>query len=320
MLLEIGVDPVAVLRRAKLPSTVFDGDGSRISLADYFALWSALSDGTENAELALRLGQIAISDHFDPAFFAAMCSPDMNSAARRLADFKQWVGAFSLNVEINSDTTTIRFGCKYRPTVPLTLGLVEIVLLVNMVRRATRTHVTPIKVTAPSRLDRSSEFEKWLGCTLLRGDQYSVCFSADDAARPFLTHDNQMWAFFEPILERRTATARSANSMRDEVERVLAEFLPSGRTQISDVARELAVSTRSLQRKLSEEGTSWVEVLNQTREQFARHYLSSTNFGAHEISFLLGYKDPNSLFRAFHRWTGTSPELWCDGHRVHVRS
>ncbi|MCP4941920.1 MAG: helix-turn-helix transcriptional regulator [Planctomycetaceae bacterium] len=95
----------------------------------------------------------------------------------------------------------------------------------------------------------------------------------------------------------------------------MIELLPSGRTQIEDVARELALSKRSLQRRLAEEGTTWLEVLNGARERLARHYLKTTGLGVSEISFLLGFDDPNSLFRAFQRWTGSTPEAWRAQHR-----
>ncbi|MCB9697640.1 MAG: helix-turn-helix transcriptional regulator [Alphaproteobacteria bacterium] len=74
------------------------------------------------------------------------------------------------------------------------------------------------------------------------------------------------------------------------------------------VARRLAVSTRTLQRRLREEGTSFKEVVDTTREGLARHYLGRTQLSASEIAFLLGFEEPNSFFRAVQRWTGTTPE------------
>ena len=79
---------------------------------------------------------------------------------------------------------------------------------------------------------------------------------------------------------------------------------------MTDVARELGVGSRTLQRRLASEGTSWLHVLNQTRERLARHYFQSTDLSPTQVSFLLGFEDPNSLFRAFQRWTGTTPEVW----------
>ncbi|MEL6180654.1 MAG: helix-turn-helix domain-containing protein, partial [Myxococcota bacterium] len=68
------------------------------------------------------------------------------------------------------------------------------------------------------------------------------------------------------------------------------------------------LSKRTLQRRLRSEGPTFQEVLNTTREELARHYLLNTVFSGTEIAFLLGFKDPNSFFRAFHGWTGHSPE------------
>ncbi len=74
------------------------------------------------------------------------------------------------------------------------------------------------------------------------------------------------------------------------------------------MARRLAVSTRPLQRRLNEEGTSFQAVLNATRESLARHYLVNGGLAAGEIAFLLGYEEPSSFYRAFHNWTGQTPE------------
>ena len=77
---------------------------------------------------------------------------------------------------------------------------------------------------------------------------------------------------------------------------------------MGEVARKLGTSTRTLQRRLKQEGKGFQEILARTREELARHYLKSSNLSGSEISFLLGYDDPNSFFRAFQSWTGTTPE------------
>ena len=77
---------------------------------------------------------------------------------------------------------------------------------------------------------------------------------------------------------------------------------------MSDVARSLAISTRTLQRRLQEEGTNYQAALNATRESLARHYLRNEGMSVGQISFLLGYESPSSFYRAFHSWTGQTPE------------
>jgi AraC-like DNA-binding protein len=74
------------------------------------------------------------------------------------------------------------------------------------------------------------------------------------------------------------------------------------------VAESLAVSKRTLQRRLTAEATSFQLLLNQTREGLALHYLSSSTLSNGEVSLLLGFDDANSFLRAFHQWTGVTPK------------
>lgn len=318
MLADLGLSAVAVLRRAGLPSGLLDGDGSRITLDDFYALWDSFDTEAQSPTLALQLGQIEASEYFDPAFFAAMCAPNMTVAGQRLGEFKRLVGAFSLDVEVMPAATQFTYRCKYRPDLPTSLAATEIVFVVNLLRRATRHRVVPKAVVLPASLRAPAPFEDWFGCGIAHGANASFSLDPIDAMRPFLTQDNQMWQAFAPELRRRMDAAREDLGMRARVENALLELLPSGRTQIDDVAGELAISRRSLQRRLSEEGTSWLDILNTARMRLAQHYLTNTNFGAAEVSFLLGFEDPNSFFRAFRRWTGSTPEAWRETQRLNV--
>jgi AraC-like DNA-binding protein len=73
-------------------------------------------------------------------------------------------------------------------------------------------------------------------------------------------------------------------------------------------AARLGVSNRTVQRRLKEEGMTFQWVLNRTREDLATHYLKTSRMSGAEISFLLGFEDPNSFSRAFQAWTGNTPE------------
>lgn len=84
--------------------------------------------------------------------------------------------------------------------------------------------------------------------------------------------------------------------------------LPSGLVTVEAIARKLALSKRTLQRRIEVEGTGYQQILNETREALARHYLEKTALPAAEISFLLGFDEPNSFYRAFRTWTGTTPD------------
>ena len=118
-----------------------------------------------------------------------------------------------------------------------------------------------------------------------------------------------MWEFFEPELRRRLSETAAGTSHEERVRASLLELLPAGAGSMGAVARDLAMSTRTLQRRLSAEGTTFRRVLNATRRSLALHYVSESDLSAGEISFLLGYEDARSFYRAFHAWTDQTPQL-----------
>lgn len=113
-----------------------------------------------------------------------------------------------------------------------------------------------------------------------------------------------MWLFFEPGLRRRLSDLDKSSSVRQRVKSALLEMLPSGLSAIEDTASRLAMSKRTLQRHLSEESVSYQEVLTETRQELAQHYLARSTISPNEIAYLLGFQDGNSFIRAFKCWTG----------------
>lgn len=77
--------------------------------------------------VALRAGEIVSVELFDPAYFAAICSPDLDTALTRLGDFMRLVGPFGLDADVAAGETSVRYGCKHRPDVAMVLGLYQLV-------------------------------------------------------------------------------------------------------------------------------------------------------------------------------------------------
>ena len=310
MLSDLGLSEERVLTQAGLPPDLLGSAGTTVPLDDYYRLCTVLEGASEDPGLALRLGERATVEYVAPAFFAAMCSPDMNTAARRMGAYKSLVGPFALDVDVSTARTTIVMRCKHRPDVPALVARTEMVFLTAFVRRATRHRVCPVRVELCDPCPDPDRYRAWFGCPVGLGDRPALTLSRRDAARPFLTHDDALWASFQPSLCRRMELAQAEASTRARVEQVLRELLPSARATMPEAASELAMSRRTLQRRLAEEGTTWSEVVDDTRRRLAQHYLVSTTMAPAEIGFLLGYESSSSLFRAFRRWTGTSPEAW----------
>jgi AraC-like DNA-binding protein len=67
---------------------------------------------------------------------------------------------------------------------------------------------------------------------------------------------------------------------------------------------------RTLQRRITDEGATFRQLLLEARKELAHQYLAQPSIEINEAAFLLGYDDPNSFYRAFKIWEGTTPAQW----------
>ncbi len=308
LLSDLGVNHANVLRRAGLPTDLLARTSVSLTSAEYFGFWGALEEEHGDHTLPLRIAEALTVEVFDPPIFAALCSPDLNHAARRIQTYKPLIGPLRLDVDVGDAGTTIACRWGEGPTPPQGLVLTELLFWVALARIATRHDVRPTAVVTTDPPTDQGAYVDALGVPIERGAIHAVTFGPEDAARPFLTADDAMWEFFEPELRLRLSEVEVGASTEERVRAVLAELLPAGQASMRDVGHALAMSTRTLQRRLNEERTSFQAVLASTRESLARHYLTSADISAAEISFLLGYADPSSFYRAFRDWTGHTPE------------
>jgi AraC-like DNA-binding protein len=82
---------------------------------------------------------------------------------------------------------------------------------------------------------------------------------------------------------------------------------PHGKASLPNVARDLAIGSRTLARRLSDEGLMFKKVLEESRVALAKRYLAERNLPIIEVAWLLGYNEVSAFFRAFKRWTGMTP-------------
>jgi AraC-like DNA-binding protein len=308
LLEDAGLSATNVLRRAELPADLFARESAALSTEEYFRLWRGMDEESGDSKLPLRIGAAISAEAFDPPIFAALCSPELNTALARLSHYKRLIASMALHVDVGDDTTTLELEWLDRTAVPpRCLILAELVFFVQLARMATRTRVSPLEVRSPELPEHPRDYAEYFGVPVQYGPTPRISFSAEDAARPFLTANDKMWEFFEPELKRRLADLVESATTEERVGAALLELLPSGATSIEAVAKKLGTSSRTLQRRLKQEGRSFQNVLDRTRESLAKYYLRTSSMTGAEISFLLGFEDPNSFFRAFHAWTGQTP-------------
>jgi AraC-like DNA-binding protein len=159
--------------------------------------------------------------------------------------------------------------------------------------------------------DDIRECERVLGCRVTAGAPWNgVLIPATSRRLPLRRRDPVLRSVLErqadEIIER---LPRDRSAMTD-VRRALESRIGRGGTGIQQVARTLAVSPRTLQRRLASEGSSYQEVLEEWRKEAARRHLSNLTLAVSEVAFLLDYAEPAPFHRAFKRWFGITPQAF----------
>lgn len=308
LITDMGVPYSEVLKLAGLPGDLFARKEMTLSVEEYFQLWRGLELAVGDEELPLSVGRHLSMEAFEPAIFACMCSPNLNVALQRLSHYKRLVGPLFLDVKVEEAQTRVDIGIYQTTTqLPKTVGLCELVFLTRLARLGTRHRVVPLKLVCNGEVARMDPYRTYFENTVQTGSANQIVFSAQDANRPFLTENAGMWSFFEADLKKRLSDLDETATTVQRVKSALLEMLPSGQNSIDHAASRLAMSKRTLQRHLNREGANFQFVLNKTREELAKHYLSNSTIPIGEISYLLGFQDTNSFVRAYKGWTGSTP-------------
>jgi AraC-like DNA-binding protein len=95
-----------------------------------------------------------------------------------------------------------------------------------------------------------------------------------------------------------------------EVQLALSARAAGRDTGINALAREFAMSPRTLQRRLAAEGVSYQELREDVRKEAAGRYISESTLAISEVAYLIGYSEPAPFYRAFKRWYGMTPEVF----------
>lgn len=304
LLSSMGLPVREILIRSELPEDLFSRKNIRLTQEEYFRFMESIGEVMADESKLIKIATAEGIETFSPPIFAAFCSKNAQTCIERLAQYKKLIGPiiFLTRKEEKNFTIELTIKEKYNK-IPLFLEVSEFVFLINLIRRATKGNIIPVKITLQNSI-KSKELEKYFGCRIQKGDKSILALSLNDSLKPFVSENEVMWDYFEPELKRRLSELEVEDSFGARVRSSLIELLPIGCSSIEEVALKLGMSKRTLQRKLTEEKTTFQKQLNHTRELLAKNYIKNTDMVSDDIAFLLGYKDLNSFLRAFQIWTG----------------
>jgi AraC-like DNA-binding protein len=319
---ELGVSSADMLRQAGLPQRLFDQEKILLSTEELFALYRGLAEASRDPAIGLKLGTEHRIERYDPLAIAAVSARSFRDALARLARYKQLTCPEALDVVDRGNESRVEF--RYllaQETEPPLLVDLAFAWVMAIGRRGTDGLVNPKRIELRGATRNREMYEAHFGCSAQFGARRNmIVYAKADLDRPFLTHNPDLWAVIAPQLEAELSQALASKAIGEQVKGILKQLLPAGRPGIEDVARELCLSSRTLQRRLAEEGATFQQLKQQARRELARHYLLHASLELNETAYLLGYDDAHSFFRAFTQWEGLPPGEWRARHARSQRS
>ena len=319
---ELGVRASAVLRRAGLSQGFIDQPRVLLTTEELFALWRAVGEVSTNPAIGLLLGTETRTERFHPIGLAALSSENLGAAIGQMARYKQLTCPEEILQEKDDEEWSIQFRWLLADEVePPVLIECAFAWVLSIARHGTGTRLSPLHVELVQPRPHVKTIERHFGCLVVCGaHRNAIVFRAADAQRRFVTRNAELLAMLAPQLEEELKQANGDENFVERVRMAVQQKLTGRRPTVEDVADALHVSSRTLQRRLQDEGFSFQQVLEEARHHLARHYLNNSALELNEAAYLLGYEDGNSFVRAFRSWEGIPPARWREQQRVQAAS
>lgn len=309
-----GIPPPALLRQAQLPVTLYQ-TAQAITTAQYFALMRALEMLSGDPAIGLKIVSSADTAAHAPSTIAAFYARDLRDGLERLARFKRLCTPEILEVTegLHGGRRSCTVGMTWfhasEDEPPVSVDATFCTLM-ELARRGTGTDVRPLRVDLARPGARSAAHESYFAAPVRLGAPRDLLvLDAADLDRPFPGHNPDLLAMLTPAL-RSALEEMQARSLSEQVVLELKRSLPSGRPDVGEVARRMGMSERTLQRRITDEGRSFRDLLAEARRELGHHLLGDETLELDEIAFLLGYQDATSFHRAFRAWEGVTPGQW----------
>jgi len=306
----------AILRRAGLPADFLQQEKIYVTTAELFALWRAIGETSGDPAIGLKLGAEPRLERYDATAIAAVCSQSFRDALQRMARYKQLTCPEEIRVHTSRDEASVEFAFLQAEEVEPEV-LVDLCLswVFSVGHRGTDGQLKPLRLELTRPVQHRQMLESHFGCRVqFKAGRNALVFRSSDMDRPFVTHNVDLLTATGALLETQLQERNAGSDVGEQVKHTLKRSLAGKRPTLRHIARELRTSARTLQRRLTDAGITFQQLVEDTRRELARHYLKQSTVELNEAAYLLGYEDANSFFRAFHLWEGTSPGEWRTRH------
>ena len=306
-----GIAMAPLLERSRLTRRQIEDSSLRLPVADQVEFLNQVAEACGDDLLGLHLAKRCELRASGLFYYVLASSATVHEVCQRGARFSSIVNEGAVQKFI--DGRTFGIGVSYtgvsrhqdRHQVEFWFAT-----MMRLLRQFTGDHVVAQRVRlSHTRTRGTRELNAYFGCTIEFGASVDeLHLPRKLAPRPLVHADPYLNRLLLNICEEAIAKrAASRGSIRTQVENAIAAVLPHGGARASVIAKELGLSQRTLARHLTQEGTSFSNVLIEMRRELATRYLEDETLSISQIAWLLGYHDVGAFSHAFRLWTGTTP-------------
>jgi AraC-like DNA-binding protein len=186
-----------------------------------------------------------------------------------------------------------------------------IALTLHHLREEAGEHFRPSYISFQHMPEDLTDMEEVLGCPVHgRAEWAGFALSRSTWNLPLQRRDPILANLLRQQADETIARLPKTDDLLFDVRREVASRVAGGDTRIQSVARVLATSVRSLQRRLADAGSSYQQLVDAARKDAAERYLATSSFSVGEIAYLLGYSEAAAFNRAFRRWHKSTPQAF----------
>lgn len=273
-----------------------------VSNEQYYRLLQTM-DKYVTDEQTLVFSDVKNINMFLPPIFAALSAENGIAALERLSKYKKLIGPINFEITQHDQTVAIHFSFLYpEQALPKFAVLNEQLLVLSLLRTGTGKQIDPIAISSP--YNYSDIIAKTFNMHVEQTDSNLLVFNRKDLVYPFATHNNVMWEFLEGEFNHRLAELSNNQKFTSTIQSILFNLIPSGNFTLEDIAKNIGLSTRTIQRNLSAENTTYKQQLQEVQKLMAINYIKNYHIEIDEVAYLIGYSETSSFLRAFKKWTG----------------
>ncbi len=305
-----GVDSKALFVAAGLELATLNDPNARYPLVNTTRLWKLAVAATNNPNLGLDVGRNINQTTFHALGYSLLASPTLKDCFERLVRYFRIVTDAG-ELEFSAVGAQYKFVLnplpgEHQPADEAIDALLSVVIRLCRLLTGRRFQASAVKLRRPAPAE-TAIFAKVFQAPLEFGASESAIYmSGKLLSDPLPAANAELARHNDEILSRYLAHFDKQN-LANRVHAALVAQLPHGEPAQERIASTLNLSLRNLQRKLSAEGTSYKEILNNTRRDLALSYIRNSRYSVSQITYQLGFSDTSSFSRAFKRWTQQAP-------------